>query len=632
MKKLKRAAALMLALALIICLAPSVLADDESTAATSVNIGSQTYSEYPFLTTVRSYGYSAGGAVVNSYLVNNGDGTLTRVEYYNGSIIVEDYTTDFVLLSQNYIDAELDLFGGFYSGASYNFFVFGQNNTAQSDSTEVIRVVRYTKDWTRVDSVGLYGANTTKPFNGGSLRMTESGGYLYIRTSHEMYTTSDGNNHQANLTFEVRESDMTITDYNYGITNSTTGYVSHSFNQFIMVDDSGNLIALDHGDASPRSMVLTKYNAKAGSSTFGGSSLNNCTTVNVLSLYGEEGDNYTGANIGGLEYSDSSYLVAGSSTTQDEASYSDPTRNVFVTVTSRSNFSSGGTQIKWITDYSYGDYSHISTPQLVKISSNRFLLMWTIDLTGLNYVFLDGSGNMTSEIYTTNSGLSDCQPIVVDGTVMWYCSGQYTYYGDVIASAPILRKIDGSGTFSYCKVSAPDAATGFGDVKTSDYFYEPVVWAVDEGITTGTTATTFSPNATCTRGQIITFIWRAEGSPSPAGTGRFSDVETGMYYASAAQWAGEHDIDFSHGTFNPDAPCTRAMVVEYLYRLADSPEISATTAFSDVSASDSCAEAVAWAVANGITNGTSDSTFSPDETCSRAQIVTFLYRYANLET
>ncbi len=166
----------------------------------------------------------------------------------------------------------------------------------------------------------------------------------------------------------------------------------------------------------------------------------------------------------------------------------------------------------------------------------------------------------------------------------------------------------------------------FTDVVSGSYYCDAVAWAVGQGITTGTTSTTFSPDDTCTRAQIITFLWHAVGTPSAAGANTFSDVDNDVYYASAVQWASEQGIDLSSGTFRPDEPCTRAMVAEYLYRLAGSPSVSASSLFSDVLSTDSCASAVAWAVENGITTGTTSTTFSPYDTCTRGQIVTFLYR------
>ncbi len=176
-------------------------------------------------------------------------------------------------------------------------------------------------------------------------------------------------------------------------------------------------------------------------------------------------------------------------------------------------------------------------------------------------------------------------------------------------------------------VNEPTNQTGFDDVAASDYYFAPVLWAVGSEVTVGTSDTTFSPSDTCTRGQIITFLWRAAGSPAPTGSGGFSDVAADEYYADAAQWALEQGIDLSSGAFRPADPCTRATVVEYLYRLAGSPKLSVSShSFADIPAGADYSEAVTWAVLNGVTEGTGTDTFGPDDACTRGQIVTFLYR------
>ncbi|MCD8240264.1 MAG: leucine-rich repeat protein, partial [Oscillospiraceae bacterium] len=212
----------------------------------------------------------------------------------------------------------------------------------------------------------------------------------------------------------------------------------------------------------------------------------------------------------------------------------------------------------------------------------------------------------------------------------FYASNALTdvYYGGNEAGWNAITIDDGNEPLAAATIHYNSAAneTGFADVAASDYFYAPVVWAVEQGVTTGTSATTFSPSDACTRGQIITFLWRAAGSPAPTGSGAFSDVDADEYYADAAQWASEQGLDLSDGTFRPADPCTRATVVEYLYRLAGSPAVTAAADFTDVSAADGYADAVAWAVEQGVTTGTSATTFSPSDTCTRGQIVTFLYR------
>ena len=168
----------------------------------------------------------------------------------------------------------------------------------------------------------------------------------------------------------------------------------------------------------------------------------------------------------------------------------------------------------------------------------------------------------------------------------------------------------------------------FGDVSTDAYYYQAVQWAQEKGITDGISSNLFGPKQPCTRAQIVTFLWRAAGSPEPKGTAAgMTDVVPGSYYAKAVAWAIENGITSgtAEGTFSPDATCTRAQAVTFLAR-AQNAKATGKTAFSDVPADSYFADAVAWAQANGVTTGTSETTFSPDNDCTRAQIVTFLYR------
>ena len=168
----------------------------------------------------------------------------------------------------------------------------------------------------------------------------------------------------------------------------------------------------------------------------------------------------------------------------------------------------------------------------------------------------------------------------------------------------------------------------FGDVSTDAYYYKAVQWAQEKGITDGISSDLFGPKQPCTRGQIVTFLWRAAGSPEPKSTAAgMTDVVHGSYYAKAVAWAVENGITTgtAEGTFSPNATCTRAQAVTFLAR-AQNAKATGKTAFSDVPADSYFADAVAWAQANGVTTGTSETTFSPDNDCTRAQIVTFLYR------
>ena len=173
------------------------------------------------------------------------------------------------------------------------------------------------------------------------------------------------------------------------------------------------------------------------------------------------------------------------------------------------------------------------------------------------------------------------------------------------------------------------AQNPFVDVKEGAYYYDAVLWAVEQKITSGTSATTFSPDASCTRAQMVTFLWRAAGSPKVEnGKNPFTDVKADAYYYDAVLWAVEKGVTSgtSATTFSPDATVTRGQTVTFLYRNAGSPEVSGTMPFTDVEADAYYAKAVQWAVQQKITTGTSETTFSPMSDCARGQIVTFLYR------
>ena len=179
------------------------------------------------------------------------------------------------------------------------------------------------------------------------------------------------------------------------------------------------------------------------------------------------------------------------------------------------------------------------------------------------------------------------------------------------------------------KAAAPASENPFTDVPSGAYYEDAVIWAVKKDITSGTSATTFNPDGSCTRAQAVTFLWRAAGSPEPkSATMPFTDVPAGSYFEKAVLWAVENGITkgTSDTTFSPDASCTRAQIVTFLWRAGGSPAVSGNSAFSDVAADAYYAAAVAWAEKNGVTGGIGGGLFGSDNTCTRAQIVTFLHR------
>ncbi|MEF2811362.1 MAG: leucine-rich repeat protein [Oscillospiraceae bacterium] len=203
--------------------------------------------------------------------------------------------------------------------------------------------------------------------------------------------------------------------------------------------------------------------------------------------------------------------------------------------------------------------------------------------------------------------------------------GDMTQIGKTVAAAG--HKFFG-GVCSVCGAKGAEAAPKFDDVKSGAFYFDAVQWAVENGITNGTGKNTFSPNDVCSRYQIVMFLWRAAGQPEAKAAVSFADVKPGDIFYEAVQWAVERGITkgTSSTIFSPFAPCTRGQIVTFLYRSAGSPKVSGACNFSDVSSGSFCRDAVIWASSEGITNGTSAGRFSPNEGCTRAQVVTFLYR------
>lgn len=397
------------------------------------------------------YDYSSD--TIKSYLIPNEDGTLTRLEYDNGTILLENYDTNLQLIRSSSIPMELDLFGGFFQGEQYNWFVFGRENSAASEDEEVFRIVKYSKNWVRLGDCRLTGLNTTVPFDAGNCRMAEYAGNLYVRTCHRMYS-----GHQANIMLEINEQTMTLTDYQAGMTYVLYGYVSHSFDQFVDTTD-GTLTAVDLGDAHLRAIMWFQYPQRADAEK----ALQGKTSYSKVLTIAEADDskdyfayNATGVSIGGYQVSTDHYMVAYGSVDQsssaNQTGYEAP-RNIFIASLPRNGQNSEWNTVQ-ITNYKGGQ---AFTPQLVKVADDKYLLLW--EYTGdefyfypdisfsLHYCLLDGAGQMLTPIYTWDSAdsarISDCTPVIWNGKVVWYTcdkdKGLRVYTIDCSASEPVAR-------------------------------------------------------------------------------------------------------------------------------------------------------------------------------------------------
>ena len=234
-----------------------------------------------------------------------------------------------------------------------------------------------------------------------------------------------------------------------------------------------------------------------------------------------------------------------------------------------------------------------------------------------------GSGKNAGWMYKVNGelpevGLTDCE-IENGDEIVWFYTEDWT-------SVP---GAGGLGSVDQEEIEEPTAFQ-FTDVSEGDYYYDAVRWAVEKGITLGTSDTTFHPEAGCTRGQMVTFLWRAAGEPAAkASACPFTDVDKDAYYYEALLWAVENGITTgtSDTKFSPNADCTRGQMAVFLYRSAKTPAVSGSHTFDDVKSDAYYNDAVTWAAAEGITTGTSETTFHPNGDCTRGQMVTFLMRW-----
>lgn len=356
------------------------------------------------------------------------DSGYMRIFYRGKTVGVEYYDNDFNIQSKKTIPMELDMWGGFYAGSDAYYLVEGQANKDESDTAEVIRVIKYDTSWNKKGAANitgnpeLFGGEVRYPFDNGCVEFTERNGILYIVTGHEGYVDSlYGQGHQGFLMIAVNTSSMTgkIVDCDYW----------HSFAQYIESKDS-NLYVLEQSEGS-RYTKLTRYNADTMENQslpvlrYGGSR----DSAWAITCY---------ASVDGMALSSDHILCLGTSI--DQSQYDtvteDTPHNIYLTVTPMSDFSESGTEIKWITNYSSGGKSFLGT-KITKINDNRFMISWEeYDTSGtvtgddvlsssiLHYLYIDGRGNIISREFTEATPISDCQPIVKDSKVVYYASNR----------------------------------------------------------------------------------------------------------------------------------------------------------------------------------------------------------------
>lgn len=543
-----------------------------------------------------------------------------------------------------------DSFGGAVCDSSGNLYlVWGDNNDSQDVSLPTIYVCKYTSEGKLLASASGNGSEgmldyydqgfyTQRPFESGNCDIAINGDKLVVNYARHMYS-----GHQANTVFTVDLPTMTVA-------TGITSYNSHSFDQRVTPYGETGFLLESQGDCFPRAFCT--------SVTDDSKTLNEMETFH---FWVEEGayDNYnmfqlnaTRSRLGNiLETSSGAALVASSVRSLSEKATSEP-YDVFVQVfdpmgdaASADAYITSGTRsglagyngneevtdygVVWLTDFA-GTGKSAEVVQAVSIDQNTVAVLYEQYLNGSYdstwYLLLNGDGSILQK--AVNIGKvrlnEDEDPMYTQGAIQWVSNTSGT---DDALQLNVLFPAGQTGNleeeFLYW------TANKMQDISVEDYYFKAVAWALQNGITEGTSATTFGPDVTCTRAQMVTFLWRAAGSPKASGSNPFTDVKAGAYYYDAVLWAVQQGITSgtSATTFSPNTKVTRGQTVTFLYRANGSPAASGSS-FSDVPVDAYYAKAVAWAVAEGITAGTGENTFSPDKDCTRGQIVTFMYRDA----
>lgn len=348
--------------------------------------------------------YDECGSSPYSHLLAGADGTLYRVEYSGeDGLLVETYSSALKLLNKRFIKTALPIYGGFFCGQDYNFLVLGRTNYGCSDEEEVIRVVKYSKAWKRLSSESLLGANTVFPFDLGALRMAEADGKLYIHTCHSTYTSDQ----QESMTFVLDEGNLDVLQVEF---SGGSGLIGDSLNQYVQTDGT-YLFRADHSAGGY--VLLTRCSVDG--------SITDVDQTNLL-----QGRDLACLSLGALELSSGHCLAAG-------VCESNGQQGIFLSVTDKDLKNTK------LVRLSGSDTAELRPPHLVKLSSDRFLVLWeeqnrkTAQVV-TKLVTVDGSGTQTSQIVTAPLRLSDCNPLLTsDGLVQWYVTD---------SSVPTLYTVD----------------------------------------------------------------------------------------------------------------------------------------------------------------------------------------------
>ena len=607
-------------LILLATLAITVILPVPAYASTAEGAASDNASNYDY------YSFDFSEYPCKSYLNAESDSSLTRVESVSSGasnkVYVERYDSSYHFMWQKTLAMELPLFGGCYFGSNYNFVVFGQKNLAESNGTEVSRIVKYDKTWRRLGAASISGSNIQIPFYCGDFAAAQSGDFLYILPSHNMYKSEDGINHQKNLFIKLRISDMKVLDHSADHTSSYTdsGRSSHSFRQFLGID-SGKIVTVDQGDANPRGILLNRYSNSLGSGMTWTGERN--TVYAFSGTYGANGTQ-TGSCVGGFEISDSAYLIAVNSVAKGASVNAQ--RNIAVLSSSKSNPSA--VTLRWITNHPAQANAKLSSPHFVKINSNKFIVIWKENEL-VKWSYVNANGAPYGSIYSGPSYamLSDCKPIYKSGKIIWYAQkGTSPVFHEINPATNKLTLHYDYGFIDVANLSASDK--------------EAISYCVSHNLISGTSDITFSPNKPLTRAMLVTMLWRLEGSPkaTAAAENPFVDVSATNYYYNAVLWAYENNITAgtTATTFSPNENLQNRQMLALCFAYAKqkgintSGKVSNINVISDIDDAGYALSAYHWALYRGIISYTIGTDglghVYPKNNATRLECVRFLYK------
>lgn len=571
--------------------------------------------------------YGPFSSTVCSYLYENEKGGFTRVEYAadgfqspdgaSSPLIVEEYDSNLSWLGSWELPMGLPIWGGFYSGEQYNYIITGQENPEEDNSLTVIQVDIYRKDWSLEDTCQascLHGVVLTSPFSSGSLRCTEHKGVLYINTSRLRYTSMDGLRHQSNLLLRVEPQGAAG-----GIAASEAGPVSRSLNQFILVDSSGGLLTLDQGDGYPRALLLQRFAL--------GERENFATLQEqgkIVSFPGEASDSTTGCAVGGFAETENGYVCA---YTDNGLGTDARPRQLYLGFASKDGLLSSSVQLPCPED--------AGTPVLVPLGPEGGYILWnqyradSQEPFRLYYAQYDANGQLTGPVHRAEAPLSDCQPIVQEGKLLWYAGQEdepLSFYQ--LDGTEVVRRIPSADK----PPVSPEPPARFPDVNGTEWFAQAVSFVAEAGIMVGTDKG-FEPSGKVTRGQLVTILYSLEGRPSTDTASPFPDASKG-YYAKAVAWAAENLLvgGYPDGSFRPGAAVSRQDLTLILYQYAklkgyDISKTAGLGSYSDAGMVSPYAKgAMEWAVGSGMLSG-SGGALLPKGTASRAQMAVIMENF-----